>query len=120
MNSDKGFEHKGIMEWNVSSGEIVWSDEAYKILGIVPGGAPFSLDDFFNHVHDDDREITKRAIIIALENKISNIFNFRFIRPDRGSELFIHSTWHVEGDGSGEAVKITGILQDVTKRGITA
>lgn len=120
MKSDNAFEKRGKMEWRINSGEIIWSRETYKIFGIAPGNTPFSLDDFLSHVHDDDREITKRAILLSVENRVPNIFNFRFIRPDTGAELFIHSIWEFESKNSKNTAKICGTLLDVTKRGVTA
>jgi len=119
MKIDKCFEKKGEMELLFSMEEISWTDETYRQFGIPDGGA-LTLHSFLSYVHDDDREITRRAIMLCVENKVSNIFNFRFIRPDTGEELFIHSVWEIENSSSGEAAKMKGTLLDMTKRGIAA
>ena len=120
MNSSEGTYNKGVIEWQIGSGELTWLDDRAKDFGISATVSAYTLDTFLSHVHDDDREITKRAIMLAMEHNRSNIFNFRFIRPDTGVELFIHSTWEIENDSAGKVVKVRGTLLDVTRRGIAA
>lgn len=118
MTGKNSQEKKVSMEWQISSGEVSWFGNMKEILGISTGNSSLSIDDFLAHVHDDDREITKRAIMISVEKGIANVFNFRFIRPDRGEQLFIHALWCVESEGSRGESKIRGTLLDMTKRGI--
>src|ERR1700756_1023781 len=47
--------HSGTFGWKVRSGELVWSDETYRILGCTRETNP-TLDVVFDRVHPDDRE----------------------------------------------------------------
>src|ERR1700752_5111781 len=47
--------HSGTFGWKVHSGELVWSDETYKILGLTRETNP-TLDLVFDRVHPEDVE----------------------------------------------------------------
>jgi PAS domain-containing protein len=54
--------HTGSFGWNVASGDIAWSREAYQILGVDRTVAP-TVDLILRHVHPDDRGIVQRSSI---------------------------------------------------------
>ena len=45
--------HSGTFGWKVSSGELVWSDETYRILGFTRETNP-TLDLVFDRIHPED------------------------------------------------------------------
>src|ERR1700684_1171545 len=47
--------HAGTFGWKVRSGELVWSDETYTILGFTRETNP-TLDLVFERVHPEDRD----------------------------------------------------------------
>src|SRR6202045_806589 len=57
--------HSGTFGWKVSSGELVWSDETYRILGFARETNP-THDLVFDRIHPDDldrmREVKDRAV----------------------------------------------------------
>src|ERR1700693_1169064 len=57
--------HAGTFGWKVDSGELVWSDETYRILGFTRETNP-TLDLVFDRVHPDDvdrvRQLSDRAV----------------------------------------------------------
>jgi PAS domain S-box-containing protein len=73
--------HTGSFGWKVSTGEVSWSDEAFRIfeydLTVTPG-----VDLFMQRVHPDDRALVQQAIDRA--SKEGTIFNFehRLLMPD--------------------------------------
>jgi len=120
MNSSNNINNEGIVRLEKDSGELKWINDTYELFGISSSHSMPVLETFLGHVHNDDREITKRAISLACELNISNVFNFRFINPLTGAELFIHSIWDVERDGNGDVTEVKGRLVDVTKKGIVS
>ncbi len=50
--------HTGSCGWNVSNGELVWSEETYRIVGIAPATKP-TLDLVWQIVHPEDRDIVR-------------------------------------------------------------
>jgi PAS domain-containing protein len=73
----------GSWEWDVETGEIVWSDGLYAIYGV-------SREEFepeyetggSKYVHPKDRDRVAAEVRRALENGASFDFEYRIIRPD--------------------------------------
>ncbi len=107
--------HLGSWEWAVQTGEVRWSDETYRILGVTPEEYTPKYDTFPELVHPDDREHRKKAIDAALKNKEPYKIDYRGVRPD-GSLCFIHSEAEVEFDREDRPLRMVGTLQDVTER----
>src|SRR5438034_11649848 len=53
--------HTGSCGWNVSNGELVWSEETYRIVGIAPATKP-TLDLVWQIVHPEDCDIVLVSI----------------------------------------------------------
>src|SRR5207249_11836364 len=53
--------HTGRCGWNVSNGELVLSEETYRIAGIAPATKP-TLELVRHIVHPEDRDIARRSI----------------------------------------------------------
>ena len=61
--------HSGTFGWKVHTGELVWSDETYRILGFARETHP-TLDLVFNRVHPEDRrfELHERSCLQSAVN----------------------------------------------------
>ena len=53
--------HTGSFGWNLATGELVWSDESFRILGYEPTVKP-TLDLITQRVHPDDRSLVEETI----------------------------------------------------------
>lgn len=49
----------GNWEWDTHKNEAYWSDEVYRIFGLVPQSLVPTCETFLNYVHHDDREFVK-------------------------------------------------------------
>src|ERR1700739_3434858 len=59
--------HAGTFGWKVDSGELVWSDETYRILGFTRETNP-TLDLVFKRVHPEDRDRLQKLKDSATQN----------------------------------------------------
>lgn len=91
-----------------------WSDELYKIFGIKKNGTAPNIDLFISFFHADDRAIAKKIINEALKNYQASKIKFPFIRKD-GKQRFAHIEWKFEFNAKGKAIRLYGILQDITE-----
>ncbi|MEE9514876.1 MAG: PAS domain-containing protein [Candidatus Brocadiales bacterium] len=107
--------HLGSWEWTVQTGEVRWSDETYRILGVTPEEYTPKYETFPELIHPDDREHREKAIDAALKNNKPYKIDYRVVRPD-GSLCFIHSEAEVEFDREDRPLRMIGTLQDVTER----
>jgi len=107
--------HTGSWAWNLATGEIVWSEEGIRVLGLDPNGRPFSANHLDQIWHPDDREFAAETIAAALHEKRSYELHVRIVRPD-GTIRYVHCLGRPLFNEAGEPVEYIGILIDVTAR----
>jgi two-component system sensor histidine kinase UhpB len=107
--------HTGNGVWNVSTGEVLWSDETYRLYGFEPGGTTPSYDVFLHIVHPDDRLMVEEGFAKVVRDRAGFKMDFRIVRPD-GVMRHVHSVGHPVFDGSGELTEVIGTVLDVTDR----
>src|ERR1700746_3050999 len=59
--------HSGTFGWKVRSGELIWSDETYRILGFTRETNP-TLDLVFDRIHPEDVERVRQLSDRAAQN----------------------------------------------------
>src|SRR5262245_21995203 len=108
--------HTGSIGWNVSSGEMFWSEESFRIFQYDRTMNP-SVELVLDRVHPEDRAIVKRTIERAAQDGKDFDLEHRLLMPD-GSVKYVHLVARAvrdqsEGAGEGEFI---GALMDVTDR----
>jgi PAS domain S-box-containing protein len=104
--------HTGSFGWKVSSGEIFWSDETFRIFQCDPDTKP-TLEFVLTRVHPKDRELVQQQIERASRGKAFDFEN-RLQMPD-GSMKHIRVTAHPSRDGAGN-LEFVGAVTDVSDR----
>ena len=107
--------HFGSWEWDMRSGEVVWSDELYRIYGVTRDEYSPSYEGYIARVHPDDREHVATAISRTVADGRPFSFEERIVRPD-GTIRELHSGGGVVVDDDGVATKMVGACHDVTER----
>jgi len=105
--------HSGTFGWKVSSGELVWSDETYRILGFTRETNP-TLDLVFDRIHPEDRDRLQQIRDRAPQNGIDLDVEHRILLPD-GVIQYVHVVAHAGRDDSGE-LEYMGVVTDITER----
>jgi len=105
--------HSGTFGWKVSSGELVWSDETYRILGFTRETNP-TLDLVFDRIHPEDRDRLQQIRDRATQNGIDLDVEHRILLPD-GVIQYVHVVAHAGRDDSGE-LEYMGVVTDITER----
>jgi PAS domain S-box-containing protein len=106
--------HTGSWGWNVRTGEVFWSRETYRILGLDPDQTKPTREAFFQVLHPEDLEsflATKKA----LREQHSFEHDYRIVRPD-GSTRYIHAIRRNIRNEAGEIVELVGTVMDVTEQ----
>jgi two-component system, cell cycle sensor histidine kinase and response regulator CckA len=106
--------HVGHWDRNLLTGELVWTDEVYRIYGYEPGEIVPSYELFISHVHPPDREKVENAIKASLREPLPYIVEFRFLRKD-GTACVGRATGSGEFDRDGKAVRLSGVIYDITE-----
>jgi PAS domain S-box-containing protein len=106
--------HTGSFGWTVSTGELIWSDETFNILGYGRDLEP-TLELVLERVHPEDIALVRRMISLAAASEATNLdFEHRVVMPD-GSTKHVHVIAHAVKTSAGE-VEFIGAVMDVTGR----
>jgi PAS domain S-box-containing protein len=97
--------------WNVSSGEILWSEESYRIFEYDPATRA-TIEMVLNRVHPDDDALVRQVINRATAHKEAFDFEHRLLMPD-GSIKHLHVVAHSSTDQGG-TLQFIGALMDIT------
>lgn len=107
--------HIGNWDWNIITGEVLWSEESSRIFGRSPCANPGPRYVIGPVVHPDDREAVSRALEAAVERGEAYSLDFRSEPPD-GPERLVHSEADVIRDAEGRPTRMIGTVQDVTEQ----
>ena len=105
--------HSGTFGWKVHTGELVWSDETYRILGFARETHP-TLDLVFDRVHPEDRDRLQQLRNRATQNGMDLDIEHRVLLPD-GVIRHVHVVAHAGRDNSGN-LEYAGVVTDITER----
>ena len=101
----------GSFGWNLSTGEIVWSDETFRILQCDRVAKP-SLELLFQRAHPEDRAAVEKTIRQGYSDGKDFEHEYRLLMPD-GSVKYLHAMAHSAREESGD-IQLFGAMTDVT------
>src|SRR5260370_16036424 len=105
--------HTGSFGWNVSSGEIYWSEETYNIFQHDRVVKP-TLELVFQRIHPEDRAPVQQQIDQASRGGEGFDFEHRLQLPD-GSVKHVRVTAHPSRDSAGN-LEFVGAVTDVSEQ----
>jgi PAS domain S-box-containing protein len=105
--------HTGSFGWRPDSGEIVWSDETYRIFEYDRSVKP-TIDSLERRIHPEDRSDFKEVIGRAFAGAPEFEHAYRLLLPD-GRVKHVHALAHVLRDASGSR-EFVGAVTDITER----
>jgi PAS domain S-box-containing protein len=103
----------GSFGWNVSRGEVYWSQETFRIFGYEPATKP-TLELVLERTYPDDRSLVRQVIDRASQERKDFDFERRLLMPD-GSVKYVRVVGHPSTDESGN-VQFVGAVTDITQR----
>ena len=107
--------HLGNWEWDLIKNTFYWSDEAYRIFGLVPQSFCPTYEAFLDAVYADDRELVKKSVRDALYERKPYSIDHRIVLPD-GSDRIVHEEAEIIFDNTGKVIQMNGTVQDITER----
>jgi len=105
----------GRWEFDVSSGQVQWSDEVYEIFGRNPAQGPPDLSELRGLMHPDDLPQFDALLRAALEEGRDFETEWRVRRPD-GTVRWKRTRARVRRGPNGEVARLIGIDFDITGR----
>jgi diguanylate cyclase (GGDEF)-like protein/PAS domain S-box-containing protein len=105
-----------LLEWDLVT-DKVWRNDSYQRLsGYRSDELQPKMESWFGHIHADDR-LRVQQRLLGVINSSQNLWNdeFRLMRHDQ-TIAHIHARGFVNRDDAGSALKMLGVLQDITAR----
>ena len=92
-----------------------WATDQWRVLfGFAAADRP-CLEDVWQRLHPDDREMTRRTVATAAETDGRYQVEYRVLLPD-GQIKWIASNGRIELNDRGQPVRMRGVSLDITKR----
>ncbi|PYT91022.1 MAG: hypothetical protein DMG41_02680 [Acidobacteria bacterium] len=105
--------HSGSFGWNVSSGEIYWSEETYNIYGYDRAAKP-TLEMVLDRIHPDDRAVRQQIVDRAFDARTNYEAEYRLLMPD-GSVKYLHVIARAL-ESSSANFEYVGAVMDVSQQ----
>jgi PAS domain S-box-containing protein len=105
--------HTGSFGWDVSSGEIYWSRETYRIFGFEPG-VKATIGLVGQRTHPEDQSYVQQVIDRVSRERTDFDFEHRLLLPD-GSVKYVQVVGHPSTNEAGR-FEFVGAVTDITQR----
>jgi PAS domain S-box-containing protein len=102
-------------EWEPATDAFIWSDRLGSFMGLSTAQLGGTFKDFQKRVHPDDMAKVEKEVRAALKRGTGFFFEHRMVRSN-GDVRWVSETGGVAPTGKGKAVRILGIVQDITER----
>jgi PAS domain S-box-containing protein len=113
LNEAQQIARLGGWELTLSTSEVTWTDEVYRIHEVPPGFKP-TLDNALAFYDPQDRPALEAAIQQAAESAEPWDLELRFVTA-KGRPLWVRATGRAESQ-DGEVVRLSGTFQDISAR----
>src|SRR5919199_2051475 len=103
----------GMWEWNMLTGQVVWSESFEPLFGLAPGTLAGKYRGLLKRIVQPDRRAVTQAIAHAIAKQANYNIKFRICGSD-GSIRWLASQGEVYCDDRSHPAKIVGFCWDIT------
>ncbi|WP_210486769.1 PAS domain S-box protein [Rufibacter aurantiacus] len=120
LKEAQALSHLGSWEYNLVTGETIWSEEIYRILDTTPAQTEPTFLAFMQFIHPEDVDRVKELVrnTLASTTAKSCHFDCRIVRKN-GDIRYLFHEFEKETNQLGQREKLLGIVQDVTQERLT-
>jgi PAS domain S-box-containing protein len=106
----------GSWELDLVKNQLSWSDEIYRLYGLLPQESPTYYEAFLDHVHPDDRALVDTAYTDSLSNGVDGYeIEHRLIHALSGEVRYVHEKCEHIKDAAGKVILSRGMMHDITE-----
>jgi len=102
-------------DWHLPSGNVIWNDMHYRMMGYKPGEVQPSYQAWASRVHSDDIDSVQRRIQECMAGRLVYTAEFRTNWPD-GTIRWLESRGEIEYNANTEPQRFYGVMLDITER----
>ena len=107
--------HVGTWDWDIMNDRMIWSEEMFRIFGLLPGEWTPTYAAFLDRIHGEDRAKVGDAIVRSMKENLPLSIEHRIVRED-GRERFVEERGEVYVDRTGAPVRLIAVMHDITER----
>ncbi|GAB4241637.1 MAG: hypothetical protein Kow00121_67760 [Elainellaceae cyanobacterium] len=107
--------HMGMWNWDLVTGEIIWSPEHEQLFGLALGTFDGRYETFDVHLYPDDRQGLKQAVQNAIEGHSIYKHEYRIVWDD-GSIHWVEGRGQTFYNQAGKPVRMTGTIMNIDDR----
>ncbi len=108
--------HKGVWDWDLTTGIVTWSKEVAWILGFPLHLSQGSAETFLHTIHPEDRYQVEAAIASAISEGTEYHVEYRIIHASTGKVRWIACDANIVCELSDRDVRIMGTISDISQR----
>jgi PAS domain S-box-containing protein len=105
----------GSWDWDIISNNLHWSEQIEPMFGFTQGQFGATYDAFLECVHPEDRQSVIDSVNESVDEDKEYNIEHRIIWPD-GTVKWISETGSVFRDDDDKAIRMLGVVQDITER----
>lgn len=105
----------GNWEWNILTGDLIWSDEIYSIFERSPDTFEATYENFLTTIHPDDRNMVSDYVDRCVRDHKPYSIVHRIICPD-GKIKVVEEIGEVLLNERNEPIRMDGTVQDITEK----
>jgi len=106
--------HTGSFGWDVSSGQIFWSEETFRIFEYDPANKP-TVEVILRRTHPEDRVFFQETLDQIARYRKAYDFEHRLLLPD-GSVKYVQVVGHASINDESGNFEFVGAVTDITER----
>ena len=104
----------GVWENDLSTNDLLWSEEMYKIMGFEPN-TPVNLADVTKVFSSKEFKRFQQAVDAAINKNSPYSIDYKITRQD-GTLIYIHDEGEIIRNHDGKPISMFGTTQDITER----
>ncbi|MBI5659077.1 MAG: EAL domain-containing protein [Nitrosomonadales bacterium] len=105
----------GSWDLDLAGGNLLWSDEIFRIFEIDKAKFGATYEAFLNTIHPDDRELVNKAYTTSVANRTPYEIAHRLLMRD-GRIKWVNERCETYYDHDGKPCRSAGTVQDITER----
>lgn len=113
----QNFANIGTWEWNIQTDQMIWSTQAYYLMGFYDEVATPSFDNFIEAIHPEDRTRVQTSMQESTSEGKKHEVEYRVVWQN-GLVHWVKCQGDVQYNEEGQVTKMIGVIQDVNQRKI--
>jgi PAS domain S-box-containing protein len=106
--------HIGSWDWHLPSGTMIWNENYFTLLGLVPGKSEPSYELWHSHIHPDDRQWVEQQLLDSIQNHTDYAAEYRVVYPDDSVHWLMARAQGLY-DEAGQPLRSLGVLLDISE-----